>query len=156
MCGTPAHAQNSIASGDWEGFATRTPEDKFDRCVLYNRKIALLNASPHDMIGLTRNAEGHVGIMVFYQPRALTRAEQATVTLRIDGGAPIALPAEIPSDFHAIAGPLPTAVLTALRAAKAIEAGTESRTLKVTVSGVGEVLDALETCVTANATKPLQ
>src|SRR5262245_32510076 len=63
--GPVALAQNRVTSEGWEGFATRTPEDKLERCVLYNRTIDALNLSPYDMLGLTRDPAGQVGLMVF-------------------------------------------------------------------------------------------
>ena len=42
----PAGAQNMISQDGWEGFAMRDAENKFDRCVLYNRSIQALSASP--------------------------------------------------------------------------------------------------------------
>lgn len=147
----PASAQNRIASEGWEGFALRTPEDKFDRCVLHNRSIDSLNASPFNMLGLTRNTAGQTGLMVFYQPRALMRGAHVIVALKIDQGEPLALNGEVPSDFHVIAGPVPPSALAALRAAKTIEATTQGQTIHFTVSGVGPALEALETCVRDNA-----
>src|SRR5262245_54006476 len=95
-----AMAQNRVTSEGWEGFATRTPEDKLERCVLYNRTIAGLNSSPYEMLGLTRDPAGNVGLMIFYRPRTLTRSERIGLTLKIDDHEPIALTGEVPSDFH--------------------------------------------------------
>ncbi|MBO0759414.1 MAG: hypothetical protein J2P54_26545, partial [Bradyrhizobiaceae bacterium] len=58
-------AQNRIAVGRWQGFAVRDPENKFDSCVLYNRTIDQLTISPYEMLGITRAANGDVGLLVF-------------------------------------------------------------------------------------------
>jgi len=149
--GFAAHAQNRVTSAGWEGFATRTPEDKLERCVLYNRTIDALNSSPYDMLGLTRDADGKVGLMVFYRPRTLTRAEHVGFTLKINDEPPVALNGEVPSDFHVASGSVPAPVISALRSAKTIEAATEGHTIRFTVSNVGPALDALETCVQDNS-----
>src|SRR5690349_17365258 len=46
LTASPAPAQNLISQGGWEGFATRDTDNKFDRCVLYNRSVQMLTASP--------------------------------------------------------------------------------------------------------------
>jgi hypothetical protein len=145
-----APAQNRIASEGWEGFAVRTAEDKFDRCVLYNRSIDALNLSQFDMLALTRDAAGHVGVMVFYSPRTLTRGAKVAMTLRIDQHEPAMLVGEVPSDFHIIAGPLAPRSVLELREAKTIEATTESHTIRFAVSAVDEALNELATCVLEN------
>ena len=148
---TAANAQNRVTSEGWEGFATRTPDDKLDRCVLYNRTIAALNSSPYDMLGLTRDRDGKVGLMVFYRPRMLTRGEQVGVTLKINDDQPVALTGEIPSDFHVVSAGVPEAVVSALRSAKTIEAVTEGHAIRFSVKAVDQALDALETCVQQNS-----
>jgi hypothetical protein len=145
-----APAQNRIASEGWEGFAIRSAEDKFDSCILYNRSIDALNLSQFDMLALTRDAAGDVGLMVFYSPRTLVRGPKVTMTLRIDQHEPVTLIGEVPSDFHIIAGPLAPHTLLELREAKAIEATTEGHTIRFTVSGVGDALSALATCAAEN------
>jgi len=145
-----AIAQNRVTSEGWEGFATRTPEDKLDRCVLYNRTIDGLNTSPYDMIGLTRDTEGQVGLMVFYKPRTLTRSEHVGFTLKINDEPPVTLNGEVPSDFHVASGPIPSAVVSALRSAQTIEAVTEGHAIRFAVSNVGPALDTLEDCIRDN------
>jgi hypothetical protein len=147
----PAPAQNRVTSEGWEGFATRTPEDRLERCVLYNRTIDALNVSPYDMLGLSRDTEGKVGLLVFYRPRTLTRSEHVGFTLKINDEPPVALDGEVPSDFHVASGSVPAPVVSALRSAKTIEAVTEGHTIRFTVSNVGPALDALETCVRDNS-----
>ncbi len=71
----PAGAQNLITQDGWEGFATRDADNKFDRCILYNRTVAALTASPYDMLGITRDAAGRIGLLVFYGPGLLRRGE---------------------------------------------------------------------------------
>src|SRR5262249_4685419 len=95
----PAGAQNVITQGGWEGFAMRDADNKFDRCVLYNRSLQALTASPYQMLGITRDPAGRIGLLIFYDPRALTRGE-TTVTLKLDQRAPISLPGDVLSDFH--------------------------------------------------------
>jgi hypothetical protein len=145
-----APGQNRIASEGWEGFAIRTSEDRFEHCVLYNRSIDALNLSQFDMLALTRDAAGRVGVMVFYAPRALTRGGGVTMTLRIDQHEPVTLVGEVPSDFHIIAGPLDPSTVMALREAKTIEATTEGHAIRFAVSGVGNVLNELAQCVLEN------
>jgi hypothetical protein len=149
--GAVANAQNRVSSEGWEGFATRTPEDKLERCILYNRTIAALNSSPYDMLGLTRDPDGKVGLMIFYRPRTLTRSEHVGVTLKINDDQPVALTGEIPSDFHVTSAGVPTAVVSALRSARTIEATTEGHAIRFAVKGVDQALDALETCVQENS-----
>src|SRR5262249_43521407 len=79
----PAGAQNMISQGGWEGFALRDTDNKFDRCVLYNRSIQALSASPYQMLGMTRDAAGRIGLLIFYEPRMLTRGD-TTVRLKLD------------------------------------------------------------------------
>ena len=146
-----AIAQNRVTSEGWEGFATRTPEDRLERCVLYNRTIEALNSSPYDMIGLTRDAEGRVGLLVFYKPRTLTRGEHVGFTLRINDEPPVTLDGEVPSDFHLASESIPAAVVAALRSARTIEAVTEGHAIRFAVSNVGPALDALEDCVRDNS-----
>jgi hypothetical protein len=148
----PLWAQNLITQDDWEGFVIRSPEGRFDRCVLYNRTVPALNASPYGMLGISHDANNNVGLMVFYQPRSLTRAAQAVVQLRVDNRLPISLAGEIVSDFHVvIPGPLDGPTLTALRNAREIEVTTETKSARFALAGVAAVLERLRTCVDANA-----
>src|SRR5262245_52862492 len=64
FAGGPAHAQNMISQDGWEGFAMRDTENNFDRCVLYNRSIQALTASPYQMFGITRDAAGRIGLLI--------------------------------------------------------------------------------------------
>src|ERR1051325_9924585 len=61
LAGGPVRAQNAISQDGWEGFAMRDTENKFDRCVLYNRSIQALTASPYQMFGITRDDAGRPG-----------------------------------------------------------------------------------------------
>ena len=148
-----APAQNSIASDGWAGFAVRTPDDRLDRCILYNRTVEALNLSQFEMLALTRDAAGRAGIMVFYSPRTLTRGSKVAMTLRVDQHEPVAITGEVPSDFHIIAGPLEPRLVAALREAKTINAVTQGHMIRFAVSGVGEALDALAECVRENGTQ---
>jgi hypothetical protein len=142
----PAGAQNLITQDGWEGFATRDADNKFDRCVLYNRSVAALTASPYDMLGITRDAAGRIGLLVFYGPGQLRRGE-TPVRLKLDERAPVSVPAEVLSDFHLNVAALDPATLAALRDAKAIEATIDGRTIRFELTGVGAVLERLEACV---------
>ena len=148
---TPLSAQNRIAAPGWEGFATRDNENHFERCVLYNKSIEALTISPYDMLGITRAANGQVGLMVFFKPSALKRGSNIPVTLRIDQQRIAALPGQALSDFHVIAGPMGAEAVAALRQASAVEASAEGKTVRFEVADVGAVLDALDECVKANA-----
>jgi hypothetical protein len=59
----PVGAQNLIVQDGWEGFVTRFPDGRFDRCVLYNRTVRALNASPYGMLGISRDTKNSVGLM---------------------------------------------------------------------------------------------
>lgn len=141
-----AGAQNLITQDSWEGFAMRDNDNNFDRCVLYNRSIEALTASPYEMLGITRDAGGHIGLLIFYDPRALTRGH-TTVRLRLDQRAPLSLPADALSDFHVNVAALEPDTLAALRDAKSIEATADGHTMRFEVSGVAGVLDRLDACV---------
>jgi hypothetical protein len=134
----PAGAQNLITQDGWQGFAMRGADNSFDRCVLYNRTVAALTASPYEMLGITLDATGRVGLLVFYGPGQLTRGDKSIV---------LQLAAEVLSDFHVNVAALDPATLAALRDAKAVEAVIDGRTIRFEVSAVGAVLDRLETCV---------
>src|SRR5262249_22684613 len=65
QCGNlPVFAQNRVSSAGWEGFATRTPEGRLEGCILYNRTVDKLNASPYDMLGLSRDTAGKLSLLV--------------------------------------------------------------------------------------------
>jgi hypothetical protein len=148
----PLWAQNLIIQDGWEGFAIRSPEGRFDRCVLYNRTVPALNASPYGMLGISRDAKSNIGLMAFYQPRSLTRSAQTVVQLRIDDRPPVSLAGEIVSDFHVvIPGPLDSPTLSALRDARAIEITTEAKPARFALADVAAVLERLRTCVDTNA-----
>jgi hypothetical protein len=142
----PAGAQNPIAQDGWEGFATRGADNTLDRCVLYNRTVPALTASPYDMLGITRDAAGRIGLLVFYSPGLLTRGERQ-IRLQLDQRAPVSVPADVLSDFHVNVPALDPATLAALRDAKTIEAVIDGRTIRFELSALGAVLDRLETCV---------
>jgi hypothetical protein len=153
VAGLPAAwAQNRIAAPGWEGFALRDPTGKFDRCVLYNRSIEDLTASPYEMLGITRSAKGDVGLLIFFDPRALTRGSNVPVNLRVDGRPLPPLTGAAISDFHvSVGGPIGPNAVSALRQASKIEATAESKTVQFEVSDVGGVLDTLAECVKTNA-----
>ena len=142
----PAYAQNLITQGSWEGFAMRSPDNQFDRCVLYNRSVQVLSATPYQMLGITRDATGRIGLLVFYEPRTLTRGP-ATVRLKLDQRAPVTVAGEALSDFHVNVPALDAATVTALRDTKAIEAAVDTHTIRFELSDVGAVLDRLDACV---------
>ena len=142
----PAGGQNLISQEGWEGFAMRDAENKFDRCVLYNRTVQALTASPYQMLGITRDAAGRIGLLVFYDPRTLTRGE-TTLRLKLDQRAPVSVAATALSDFHVNVAALEPATLAALRDAKAIEATVEGHMIRFELADVGAVLDRLDACV---------
>jgi hypothetical protein len=144
----PAGAQNLIVQDGWQGFAVRSPDGKFDRCILYNRTVAALNASPYDMMGLSRDGAGQIGLIFFYQPRSLTRAAQQAVRLKLDQRAPLSLTGDVISDFHIVVpGPFSAEAVAALREARSVEATVENKTIRINVAGVGAALDRLADCV---------
>lgn len=148
----PVVAQNLIAQDGWEGFVTRSPDGRFDRCVLYNRTVRAIEASPYKMLGISRDAKSSVGLMVFYEPRALTRSPRAAVQLRIDGRAPVSLSGDVVSDFHVVVrGPLDAATLAALHGARELEIATDFKPIRFTLTGVAAVLERLQACVDGNA-----
>jgi hypothetical protein len=144
----PAGAQNAISQDGWEGFATRDAANRFDRCALYNRTIQALGASPYEMLGLTRDAAGRVGLLIFYSPRTLTRGEKP-VRLRLDQRAPATVTGEALSDFHVNVPALDAGTLAALRDAKSLEATVDGRTIRFELNAVGAALDRLDACVKA-------
>jgi hypothetical protein len=146
LAAAPAEAQNLITQGTWEGFAMRAADNKFDRCVLYNRTVQALTASPYQMLGVTRDAAGRVGLLIFYDPRVLTRGEKP-VRLKLDQRAPVSVPGDVLSDFHVNVAALDPATLAALRDAKAMEATVEGHTIRFELSDIGGVLERLESCV---------
>ncbi len=152
LLGAPrAQSQNPVAVEGWEGFATRNPDNKFDRCVLYNRTIERLNASPYGMLGITRHAAGGVGLLIFFVPGTLTRGANTSVRLNIDRH-PLSLTGDVLSDFHVnVAGPLEPNAVAAMRDAKTIEAVVEGHAIRFEVANVDAVLGALAACVRANA-----
>jgi hypothetical protein len=151
----PVAAQSRIGQSGWEGFTAAGSDGKFERCVLYNRSIEALNDSPYDMLGLTRDVAGHTGMLVFYQPRALTRGTGVTARVRLDQHPPVTLTGDVTSDFHIqLLGQLDAKFVEALRQAKTLEAVTQGQTTKFNLVEPGAVLDALAACVKANETKP--
>jgi len=146
VCAGRAAAQNLITQDGWEGFAMRDADNKFDRCVLYNRTVAALTASPYGMLGITRDAAGHIGLLVFYEPRALTRGN-TTVRLKLDQRAVVAVPGDVLSDFHVNVPMLEPETVAALRNAKTIEATVGGHTIRFDLANVDAVLDRLDACV---------
>lgn len=146
LAAAPASAQNVIAQDDWEGFAMRDPGNRFDRCALYNRSVAALTASPYEMLGITRDAAGRIGLLIFYTPGTLTRGA-TSVDIRLDGRAPVTVPGEVLSDFHAGVSTLDGATVSALRAAKELELRIEGHAIRFALNNIGAVLDRLDACV---------
>jgi hypothetical protein len=146
LAGGPVRAQNMISQGGWEGFAMRDTENKFDRCVLYNRSIQALTASPYQMFGITRDAGGRIGLLIFYEPRMLTRGD-TTVLLKLDQRPPVSVAGTVLSDFHVSVPALEPATVAALRDTKAIEAGVADRTIRFDLADIGAALDRLDACV---------
>ena len=152
VAGGPLRAQNLIVQDGWQGFAVRGADGKFDRCVLYNRTIEALNASPYDMLGVTRDASGNLGLMVFFQPRALERARAVPVGLKLDERAAVTVTGDVVSDFHVvIPGPVPPATTSVLPQASTLEVTVEDKSARFTLAGIGGVLDRLTACVTTYA-----
>jgi hypothetical protein len=148
----PLAAQNLISQGGWEGFAMRRPDGRFDRCVLYNRTVRALEASPYDMLGITRDGDGNIGLMVFFEPRSLSREAHTSIRMRIDDGAPVTLTGSAVSDFHVvIPGTLDGHALTAVRDARTVEFSIATKTVRFAIADVGAVLERLKTCVDTNA-----
>jgi hypothetical protein len=142
-----AVAQVRVTHEGWEGFSTRPDDGKVASCVLYNRSIDAINTAPYDMLGLSREGSGQIGLLIFYRPRMLTRGTQVPVTLKVDQRAPIVLRGDVISDFHVkVAGPLEQQTVEALRQAKTIAVTTEGQTQAFQVSGLGGVFDALAAC----------
>ena len=146
LAGGPVRAQNMISQDGWEGFAMRDTENKFDRCVLYNRSIQALTASPYQMFGITRDAAGRIGLLIFFEPRMLTRGE-TKVLLRLDQRPPVSVTGTALSDFHVNVVALEPPTLAALRDAKGMEATVEGHTVRFELANVGAVLEKLDACV---------
>jgi hypothetical protein len=146
LTAAPAEAQNLITQGGWEGFALRGADNKFDRCVLYNRTVQALTLSPYRMLGITRDEAGRIGLLVFYDPRTLTRGE-TSVRLQVDQRPPVSVPGDVLSDFHVNVAALDAATLAALRDAKTLEATVAGHPIRFELSDVGLVLERLDSCV---------
>ena len=142
----PAAAQNLITQDGWEGFAMRDANNKFDRCVLYNRTVPAITISPYGMLGVTRDAAGHIGLLVFYDPRALTRGK-TTVRIKLDQRPVAAFLGDALSDFHVDVPALDPDTVAALRNAKTLEAMVEGHTIRFDMSHIGAVLARLDACV---------
>ena len=141
-----ADAQNVVTQDGWEGFAMRDADNNFDRCVLYNRSIQALTASPYQMLGITRDAAGRIGLLIFYDPGTFTRG-QTSVKIKIDQRPPVTVTGEALSDFHLKVAALDGATRAALRDAKSLEATAEGHTIRFALADVGAVLDRLDACV---------
>jgi hypothetical protein len=146
LMASPAGAQNLISQDGWEGFATRDAEAKFDRCVLYNRSVQALTASPYAMLGITRDAAGRIGLLIFYEPRTFTRGD-TTVRLKLDQRPQVMVAGTALSDFHVNVPALEPATVAALRDAKAMEATVDGKPIRFELADVGAVLDKLDACV---------
>ena len=142
----PAAAQNLISQDGWEGFAMRDAEAKFDRCVLYNRTVQALNASPYGMLGITRDAGARIGLLIFYEPRTFTRGDVA-VRLKLDQRPPVTIAGTALSDFHVNVPALEPATVAALRDAKTMEATVDDKPIRFELADIGAVLDKLDACV---------
>ncbi len=146
-----ALAQVRIGHEGWEGFSTRGADGKLDRCVLYNRSIDAINAEPYEMLGLSNDGTGRIGLLIFYRPGALTRGPQVPVTVKIDQRPPAKFTGDVISDFHIkVEGPLDQRTVEALRQTKTIEVTTQGQTQRFDVSGLAGVLDALASCADAH------
>jgi hypothetical protein len=141
-----AAAQNLITQDGWEGFAMRDSSNNFDRCVLYNRTVEALTASPYDMLGITRDAAGHIGLLVFYEPRALTRGN-APVRLKLDQRPAVSVAGDVLSDFHVNVPTLDNDTVAALRDAKSLEATVGGHTIRFDLTNAGAALERLDACV---------
>ncbi len=141
-----AGAQNLITQDGWQGFATRDADNKFDGCVLYNRSVQALTASPYQMLGITRDATGRIGLLIFYDPSTLTRGK-TSVQIKLDEGAPVAVAGDVLSDFHVKVAALEGTTVAALREAKALEATVDNHTIRFALADVGAALDRLDACV---------
>jgi hypothetical protein len=141
-----APAQNLITQDGWEGFAVRDSNNNLDRCVLYNRTVDALTASPYDMLGVTRDVAGHIGLLVFYEPRALTRGN-TTVRLKLDQRPVVTAAGDVLSDFHVNVPTLDNDTVAALRDAKSLEATVGGHTIRFDLANVGAVLERLDACV---------
>jgi hypothetical protein len=146
LSGSAAHAQNPISQDGWEGFATRDAANQFDRCILYNRTIQALSASPYEMLGLTRDASGQIGLLIFFSPGTLMRGEKP-VQLKFDQAAALTALGRVVSDFHVNIAALDAEALAALRTAKSLEATIDDRTIRFDLAGVDAALERLATCV---------
>ena len=141
-----AAAQNLITQDGWEGFAMRDSSNNFDRCVLYNRTVEALTASPYDMLGVTRDAAGRIGLLVFFEPRALTRGN-TTVRLKLDQRPVAAVAGDVLSDFHVNVPTLDNDTVAALRDTKSIEVTVGGHTIRFDLAHAGAVLERLDACV---------
>jgi hypothetical protein len=141
-----AAAQNLITQDGWEGFAMRDSSNNFDRCVLYNRTVEALTASPYDMLGVTRDAAGRIGLLVFFEPRALTRGN-TTVRLKLDQRPVVAVAGDVLSDFHVNVPTLDNDTVAALRDTKSIEVTVGGHTISFDLAHAGAVLERLDACV---------
>jgi hypothetical protein len=147
-----AAAQGRIAEAGWEGFSIAGSDGRFDRCVLYNRTIDALNDSPYDMLGLSQDRAGAVGMLVFYRPSALKRGLDVPVRLKLDQRPVVTTSGDVLSDFHVrVKAPLDAKLTAALRQARTLVVATQGQTERFALADVGAVLDALNACVKANA-----
>lgn len=151
----PASAQIKIVQSGWEGFATGGNGGTIARCVLYNRSIEAINVSPYDMLGISRNKDGHVGLLAFFTPNSIQRAKLVPVVLTIDD-THIAVSGEALSDFHiVISGPLDPRAVGLMRKAKVIEISAQRHNERFVVDGaLASVLDKLKTCAAQTLPAP--
>ena len=98
------------------------------------------------MFGITRDAAGRIGLLIFYEPRMLTRGD-TTVRLKLDQRPPVSVAGTVLSDFHVNVPALDAAAVAGLRGAKAIEATVTDRTIRFDLADVGAALDRLDACV---------
>jgi hypothetical protein len=151
----PASAQIKIAQDGWEGFATAGSGGAIARCVLYNRAIKAINASPYDMLGVSRDKAGHVGLLAFFTPNSIQRAKLVPVIVTIDATR-IAVSGEAISDFHiVIPGPLDSRAVGLMRQAKVVEISAQRHNERFVVDGaLAGVLDRLKTCAAETLPAP--
>jgi hypothetical protein len=148
---TTAAAQGRIAEAGWEGFAISGADGRFERCVLYNRTIDALNDSPYDMLGLSQDSAGAVGMLVFYRPSALKRGFNVPVRLKLDQRPAVTTSGDVLSDFHVrVKGPLDAKLTAALPQARTLVVTTQGQAERFALADVGAVLDKLAACVKAN------
>jgi hypothetical protein len=98
------------------------------------------------MLGVTRDAAGRIGLLIFYEPRMLTRGD-TTVRLKLDQRPPMSAAGTALSDFHVNVPALDQATVAALRGAKVMEATVADHMVRFDLADVGAALEKLDACV---------